>query len=73
WREALEEADNAADVGALSDEVQAERKVRLARVTRLLDVEGNAPQAAQEVRALMFIDRLLEEIDARLERYEDAS
>ena len=53
-------ADNAADVEALSDEVQGERKTRLARVTHLLDVEGNALLAAQEVRALMFIDRLLE-------------
>lgn len=73
WRETLEEAGNAAQVEALSDEVVAQRKARLARVTQLLDVDGNPTQAAQEVRALMFIDRLLEEIDARLERYEDAS
>ena len=73
WREALDEADSADEVEALSDEVQADRKARLARVTQLLDVDQNALQAAQEVRALMFIDRLLEEIDARLERYEDAS
>ena len=72
WREALEEADTAAEVETLSDEVQLDRKARIARVTRLLDVDANPTQAAQEVRALMFIDRLLEEIDARLERYEDA-
>ncbi len=73
WREALEDADSAPAVQALSDEVQAQRKARLARVTQLLDVEAQPAQAALEVRALMFIDRLLEEIDARLERYEDAS
>ncbi len=73
WREALEDADSAADVQALSDEVLADRKARMARVTQLLDVDAQPAQAAQEVRALMFIDRLLEEIDARLERYEDAS
>jgi molecular chaperone HscB len=73
WREALEEAGNAAEVEALSDEVLAQRKARLTRVTQLLDVEADPTQAAQEVRALMFIDRLLEEIDARLARYEDAS
>jgi len=72
WREALEDADSAPDVQALSDEVQAQRKARLARVTQLLDVDAQPAQAALEVRALMFIDRLLEEIDARLERYEDA-
>lgn len=72
WREALEEADTAAEVETLSDEVQLDRKARIARLTCLLDVDANPTQAAQEVRALMFIDRLLEEIDARLERYEDA-
>ncbi|RTL33761.1 MAG: Fe-S protein assembly co-chaperone HscB [Burkholderiales bacterium] len=73
WREALEEAAGQAQVEALSDEVTGQRKARLARVTQLLDVDANAAAAAQEVRALMFIDRLLEEIDARLEQYEDAS
>jgi molecular chaperone HscB len=73
WRETLEDASNAAAVETLSTEVQGQRKARLARVTQLLDVDANPTLAAQEVRALMFIDRLLEEIDARLERYEDAS
>ena len=76
WREALDDAGNAAAVQSLSDDVQADRKARIARVTQLLDGGNEQPanptQAAQEVRALMFIDRLLEEIDARLERYEDA-
>ncbi|HET8871829.1 MAG TPA: Fe-S protein assembly co-chaperone HscB [Aquabacterium sp.] len=72
WREALEDAGAVAEVEALSDEVLAQRKLRLARVTTLLDEESNPAAAAQEVRALMFIDRLLEEIDARLEQYEDA-
>ena len=72
WREALEEADTATEVETLSDEVQRDRKARIARMTHLLDVDAYPTQAAQEVRALMFIDRLLEEIDARLERYEDA-
>jgi len=72
WREALDDAGDAAAVQSLADDVQADRKARIALVTQLLDVETNPTQAAQEVRALMFIDRLLEEIDARLERYEDA-
>ena len=71
WREALDEVGNAIEAQALLDEVSAERRERLDRVTRLLDVDGNAAQAAQEVRALMFIDRLSDEIDSRLERYED--
>ena len=54
------------EVEALSEEVTAQRKTRLARVQQLLDTDGHPAQAAQEVRALMFIDRLLEEIDTRL-------
>jgi molecular chaperone HscB len=72
WREALEDARDAAAVERLSGEVMAQRKARLARVTQLLDVDKQAVLAAQEVRALMFIDRLLTEIDAKLERYEDS-
>jgi molecular chaperone HscB len=73
WRETLEDAGDAQAVEALSTQVQAQRKARLACVTQLLDVDANPTQAAQEVRALMFIDRLLEEIDARLEKYEDGA
>lgn len=73
WREDLEDANTPQGVEQLSDEVQADRRARLARLTHLIDVEANAPAAAQEVRALMFIDRLLEEIDARLEQYEDGA
>jgi molecular chaperone HscB len=79
WREALDEAGNAGEVEALSAEVTAQRRERLARVGELLDgaqaaganQSAQAAQAAQEVRALMFIDRLLEEVDHRLQRYED--
>jgi len=72
WREALEEAGSLKAVEALSAEVLAQRKARLARVTDLLDVQHNPAQAAQEVRALMFIDRLGDEIDQRIEQYEDS-
>jgi molecular chaperone HscB len=71
WREALEDATSAPAVQALADEVQADRKARLARLIQLIDVDAQHVQAALEVRALMFIDRLLSEIDSRLERYED--
>ncbi|WP_374316996.1 Fe-S protein assembly co-chaperone HscB [Aquabacterium sp.] len=71
WREALEEAGSLKDVEALASEVHTQRKARLARVTDLLDVQHNAALAAQEVRALMFIERLGDEIDQRIEQYED--
>ncbi|MEY4765251.1 MAG: hypothetical protein RI907_1924 [Pseudomonadota bacterium] len=77
WREALEEASGVADIEALSDEVRGHRKARLAQVAQLLDAAAPAADAvraaAQEVRALMFIDRLGDEIDARLEQLEDSA
>ena len=72
WREALEDADSLAEVEVLAEEVGAQRQARLTRLGELLDVQAALAPAAQEVRALMFIDRLLEEIDTRLQRYEDA-
>ena len=72
WREALDEAGSATEVEALADEVGDQRRARLARLADHLDVQSAFTAAAQEVRALMFIDRLLEEIDVRLQRYEDA-
>jgi molecular chaperone HscB len=71
WREALEDATTAPAVQALCDEVMAQRQTRLARLVQLIDTDRRYPEAALEVRALMFIDRLLSEIDTRLERYED--
>ncbi|MCH8180999.1 MAG: Fe-S protein assembly co-chaperone HscB [Proteobacteria bacterium] len=73
WREALEDAGSAPEVEALEDEVNAQRRERIQRLGELLDVQSAHAAAAQEVRALMFIDRLLEEIEARLQRYEDAT
>lgn len=75
WREALDDAGNASEVESLSSEVTAQRRARMGRVGELLDGPGAnaeaAAMAAKEVRALMFIDRLLEEVDTRLQRYED--
>jgi molecular chaperone HscB len=70
WREALDEADGTAQVQALADEVAAQRRAALARVGQLLDVENDPAAAACEVRALMFIDRFAQDIDARLEALE---
>jgi len=67
WREALDEARGEADVEALADQVAAQRADALERVQRLLDDEHDAAAAAQQVRALMFIERFAEDVDRRLE------
>jgi molecular chaperone HscB len=63
-REALGDARAAKDAGALDEleaQVRGERKARLAQVGQLLDA-GEFQQAAQGVRALMFLDKFGDEL-----------
>lgn len=66
WREALDEADGEAALEELSDRVAQKRRDMLARIQQLLDLEADAPAAAQQVRALMFIERFAHDIEQRL-------
>jgi len=72
WREALDDADGAAAVQALDDEVAADEQRLLAELGRTLDanvdVGGNAAAAAQQVRALMFVARFRADINRQLEK-----
>jgi molecular chaperone HscB len=66
WREALDEATGEADLEELSARVLQRRREMLANIQQLLDLEGDAPAAAQQVRALMFIERFAGDVEARL-------
>ena len=68
WREALDEADGAAAVQALDDDVAADEQRRLAELGHTLDVADDATAAAQQVRALMFVARFRADINRQLER-----
>lgn len=72
WREALEEAADAAAVEALEAEVAAAEREMLADVARLLDMAGDAPAAAAQVRALMFVNRFRQDIERRLDALDPA-
>jgi molecular chaperone HscB len=67
WREALDEADGVGAVEALADDVAAHRKQALDELGRTLDERGDFTAAAQQVRALMFIDRFAQDVEKRLE------
>ncbi len=72
WREALGEARAGKDVEALEaldEQVKAERKSRLDLVGSELDA-GDFQQAAQGVRALMFLDKFGEEVHHAFEAAE---
>jgi molecular chaperone HscB len=68
WREALDDAQAGADVDALDEQLNRARRQVLERIGQLLDEQGDAPAAAQQVRALMFIERFGEDVQARLEQ-----
>src|SRR6478736_5936724 len=67
WREGLAEAEGLAAVEQIDAEVAAREQALLAEVQRLLDEQGDAQAAAQQVRALMFITRFRSDIDKRLD------
>jgi molecular chaperone HscB len=66
WREALDEADSEEELDVLSQRVTARRRQMLARIGELLDDQNDPPAAAQQVRALMFIERFAEDVEGRL-------
>ena len=67
WREALDEAASLPDVEALADTVVKHRDTALAQLQTILDDKKDFVAAAQEVRALMFVERFADDVDRRLE------
>jgi len=78
WREELDEAQSAAELEQLADTVQGSRQHHVAELARLLDAPGNpnpppveqVEQAAQVLRALMFVDRFAADVNQRLDALE---
>jgi molecular chaperone HscB len=67
WREALDEAGDAAAVQRIDEETAETERALHDELRVLLDERGDAHTAAQRVRALMFVKRFREDIDHRLE------
>ena len=74
WRESIEDAAAAKNLGALEsllDELRDEERIRFGKLAALID--SHADQAAGEaVRQLMFIERVASEIGAQIEKLEHA-
>jgi len=68
WREALDDATTPEAVERLHDEVEAGRARALSSLDRLIDEQGDHPAAAQQVRALMFIERFAHDVENRADR-----
>jgi molecular chaperone HscB len=67
WREALQDCQGAPAVQALANEVATYRAQALAQLERAIDELRDYAGAAAQVRGLMFVDRFVRDVDARLE------
>ena len=67
WREALDDAATAEQVEGLSAQVAERRNAALAQLGTLLDQRRDFAAAAQQVRALMFIERFATDVEQQLE------
>ncbi len=65
WREELDEVHDEAGADRLRGEVDASRVRALSSLDWLIDENVDYPGAAGQVRALMFIERFAEDIDAK--------
>ncbi|RMX08445.1 Fe-S protein assembly co-chaperone HscB [Corticibacter populi] len=71
WLEALDDAQNEQDVAPLEQEVEAARQTTVREVARLLDESGDWAQAAEQIRAWMFLDRFQQRVHARRQQLAD--
>lgn len=73
WREAIEEAETAADLDALealSRELRQESRSMQNELGALLDQRSDYPQASDTVRKMRFLDKVQAEIDQAIEALE---
>ena len=67
WREAMDEATDVAALEALHDDVQQAHQAALQHCVQLIDTAHDLAGAAQQVRALMFIEKFMHDIEARID------
>lgn len=68
WREDLDEAEGADALERMADGVAAARRERIALLQAALDDRNDPPEAARQVRALMFIERFARDVEDRLDQ-----
>ena len=73
WREALDDAIEVCELERLNDQVRLERQRTLELCSQLIDFQHDFLEAAQQVRALMFIERFASDVEKKLDRIDAAS
>ena len=65
WREALDDAETAADIDKLMLEANEFERGQLLKIEQSIDIQSNFQQAVEQVRSLMFVERFALEIESR--------
>jgi molecular chaperone HscB len=68
WRESLDDAATAGAIDALQAEVDAARARALSSLDWLIDEKGDFQAASQQVRALMFVERFAQDVEAKADQ-----
>ena len=68
WREELEEAHSGEALERMADEVRAARRAMLTQLQLTADVQRDFAALAQQVRALMFVERFANDVENRLDQ-----
>jgi molecular chaperone HscB len=68
WRESLDDATTAGAIDALQAEVDAARARALSSLDWLIDEKGDFQAASQQVRALMFVERFAQDVEAKADQ-----
>ena len=69
WRESLDDASDVGEIDGLQATVDAARARALSSLDWLIDEKGDFVAASQQVRALMFIERFAEDVEARTDQW----
>jgi len=67
WREDLEEASGLADLERMADDVAKARRTMLQGLQTTADESHDWPALAQQVRALMFVERFARDVESRID------
>lgn len=68
WREALEEASSLQELERMADEVDRTRRQMLDDARRMADEQQDFAALARQVRALMFVERFVRDIEGRIDQ-----
>ncbi len=68
WREDLEDAESVAELERMADEVAHARRSMLEDLRATADDRADYAALAQQVRALMFVERFARDVDLKLEQ-----